>query len=243
MPIQEAEIRRIAVQSWPGQIVPLDPISKKPFTKIGPVERLKVKALNSTPVLQKKKGTKAKVIFPTMSLIYNLPCHHNLQFSLQDPQLQVTASTACLASGNCTKCKLNKEEDPSVQGAVVESGASGFLAGTLENKLKMDDVLLRSVPSAMPCRGRQVEGVGQDIGELSLRALFKLGPHHCLAFCTISSVVCWVEDRSGWDGECSVTDVYKNKAIRVFAPTSCMGTGNVSFSLPTFPSPYFALLY
>jgi hypothetical protein len=30
---QEAEIRRIVVRSIPGQRVPLDPISKKPFTK------------------------------------------------------------------------------------------------------------------------------------------------------------------------------------------------------------------
>jgi hypothetical protein len=33
--IQEAEIRRITVQSQHGQIVPQDPISKKPFTKKG----------------------------------------------------------------------------------------------------------------------------------------------------------------------------------------------------------------
>jgi hypothetical protein len=32
---QEAEIRRIAVQSQPWQIVPQDSISKKPFTKKG----------------------------------------------------------------------------------------------------------------------------------------------------------------------------------------------------------------
>jgi hypothetical protein len=32
---QEAEIRRITVQSQPGQIVPGDPISKKPITKQG----------------------------------------------------------------------------------------------------------------------------------------------------------------------------------------------------------------
>jgi hypothetical protein len=35
---QEAEIRRIAVGSHPGQIVLQDPISKKPITKIGLVE-------------------------------------------------------------------------------------------------------------------------------------------------------------------------------------------------------------
>jgi hypothetical protein len=33
---QEAETRRIEVRSQPGQIVPRDPISKKPITKIGP---------------------------------------------------------------------------------------------------------------------------------------------------------------------------------------------------------------
>jgi hypothetical protein len=32
---QESEIRRIKGQRQPGQIVPQDPISKKPFTKIG----------------------------------------------------------------------------------------------------------------------------------------------------------------------------------------------------------------
>jgi hypothetical protein len=38
----EAEIKRIVVWSQPGQIVPWDPILKKPFTKIGLVEWLKV---------------------------------------------------------------------------------------------------------------------------------------------------------------------------------------------------------
>jgi hypothetical protein len=33
LPAQEAEIRRIAVQSQPRQIVPRDPISKKPFAE------------------------------------------------------------------------------------------------------------------------------------------------------------------------------------------------------------------
>jgi uncharacterized protein with PQ loop repeat len=35
---QEAEIRRIAVQNQPGQIVPRNPISKKPIIKIGLVK-------------------------------------------------------------------------------------------------------------------------------------------------------------------------------------------------------------
>jgi hypothetical protein len=39
---QEAEIRRIAVRSQPRQMVPLDPISKKPITKKGLVEWLMV---------------------------------------------------------------------------------------------------------------------------------------------------------------------------------------------------------
>jgi hypothetical protein len=39
---QQAEIRMIAVQSQPRQIVPGDPISKKPFTKKGLVEWLKM---------------------------------------------------------------------------------------------------------------------------------------------------------------------------------------------------------
>jgi hypothetical protein len=38
---QEAEIRSISVQSQPGQIVPRDYL-KKPFTKIGLVDWLKV---------------------------------------------------------------------------------------------------------------------------------------------------------------------------------------------------------
>jgi hypothetical protein len=45
---QEAEIRRIVVQSQPGEIVH-EPLSQKPFTKVGLVEWLKVKALNSSP--------------------------------------------------------------------------------------------------------------------------------------------------------------------------------------------------
>jgi hypothetical protein len=45
---QEAEIRRIATQSQPGQMIPRDPISKKPNTKRA-VEWLKVYALSSSP--------------------------------------------------------------------------------------------------------------------------------------------------------------------------------------------------
>jgi hypothetical protein len=45
---QEAEIRRIVVQSQPGEIVH-EPLSQKPFTKVGLVEWLKVKALKSSP--------------------------------------------------------------------------------------------------------------------------------------------------------------------------------------------------
>jgi hypothetical protein len=57
---QEAEIRRIAVQSQPGKIVG-DPISKKPITKIGLVEWLKMKALSSNPSTTKKKKRFLKV--------------------------------------------------------------------------------------------------------------------------------------------------------------------------------------
>jgi hypothetical protein len=45
---QEAELRRIAVQSQPRKIILRDPISKKPFTKIGLMKWLKVKALSSS---------------------------------------------------------------------------------------------------------------------------------------------------------------------------------------------------
>jgi hypothetical protein len=48
---QEAEIRRVEVQSQPRQIVPQDPI----FTKIGLVERLQVKALNLSLSIDKKE--------------------------------------------------------------------------------------------------------------------------------------------------------------------------------------------
>jgi hypothetical protein len=57
---QEAEIRRNTVQSQPRQIVPRDPISKKPFTKKKKkrlMECLRVQALSSNPriALKKKK--------------------------------------------------------------------------------------------------------------------------------------------------------------------------------------------
>jgi hypothetical protein len=52
---QMANIRRITVQSQPGQSS-MRPYLKKPFTKIGLVEWLKVKALSSSPRTKKKKG-------------------------------------------------------------------------------------------------------------------------------------------------------------------------------------------
>jgi hypothetical protein len=51
---QEAEIRRIEVQSQPGQIIP-ETLSRKTFHKKGLVEWLKVKALSSSPSTTKKK--------------------------------------------------------------------------------------------------------------------------------------------------------------------------------------------
>jgi hypothetical protein len=54
---QEIEIRRIAVRSQPGQIVPRDPILKKPFTIIG---LYKMKALSSSP---STGGKKKKIMF------------------------------------------------------------------------------------------------------------------------------------------------------------------------------------
>jgi hypothetical protein len=57
---QEAEIRRIVVQSQP-QASSQDPFSKKPFTKVGLVEWLKVKVLSSIPsTTQKTKAKKEK---------------------------------------------------------------------------------------------------------------------------------------------------------------------------------------
>jgi hypothetical protein len=50
---QEAEVRRIMVQSQPRQIVS-EILSQKPFTKIGLVQWLKVKALSSSPSTAKK---------------------------------------------------------------------------------------------------------------------------------------------------------------------------------------------
>jgi hypothetical protein len=51
---QEAEIRRIVVQSQPGKIVQ-DPILKKKNLKKGLVECLKVYVLSSNPSTTKKK--------------------------------------------------------------------------------------------------------------------------------------------------------------------------------------------
>jgi hypothetical protein len=52
---QEAEIRRITVQSQPGHTVLRDPVSKIPIIKIGLVEWLKVNTLSSNPSTAKKK--------------------------------------------------------------------------------------------------------------------------------------------------------------------------------------------
>jgi hypothetical protein len=52
---QEAEIGRITGRGQPGQIVLQDPILRKPFTKKGLVEWLKVKALHSSLSTAKKK--------------------------------------------------------------------------------------------------------------------------------------------------------------------------------------------
>jgi hypothetical protein len=46
---QEAESRRIGAGGEPKQIVLKDPVSKRPLTKKGVVEGLKVKALSSSP--------------------------------------------------------------------------------------------------------------------------------------------------------------------------------------------------
>jgi hypothetical protein len=51
---QEAEIRRIKVQSQPGQITH-EPYLEKPSTKIGLPMWLKVQALSSNPSTAKKK--------------------------------------------------------------------------------------------------------------------------------------------------------------------------------------------
>jgi hypothetical protein len=51
---QEAEIRRIAIQSQPGQIARETASRKYPSQK-GLVEWLKVKALSSSPSTEKKK--------------------------------------------------------------------------------------------------------------------------------------------------------------------------------------------
>jgi hypothetical protein len=56
LPTQEAEIRRIVVQSQ--QIVHETLISKIPNTKIGMMEWLKVSALSSSPSTEKRKKKK-----------------------------------------------------------------------------------------------------------------------------------------------------------------------------------------
>jgi hypothetical protein len=50
----EAEIRRITVRNYPGQIVCETLSRKKTSQKIGLVEWLKVKALSSSPGIEKK---------------------------------------------------------------------------------------------------------------------------------------------------------------------------------------------
>jgi hypothetical protein len=52
---QEAEIRRIMVQSQSRQIVPQAPISKKPFRKKGWCSGLKCRPRVSSPSTAKKK--------------------------------------------------------------------------------------------------------------------------------------------------------------------------------------------
>jgi hypothetical protein len=60
--MQEAEIRRIAVQSQPRQIVHEPPISKKTHHKKGLVEWLKGKALSSNLSTAKKKKKKLQCL-------------------------------------------------------------------------------------------------------------------------------------------------------------------------------------
>jgi hypothetical protein len=64
---QEAEIRRIKVQSQPRQIVH-ETILKTPITKQGLVEGLKVKALNSNPSMI--------VLWCLQELVSGNPPHH-----------------------------------------------------------------------------------------------------------------------------------------------------------------------
>jgi hypothetical protein len=52
---QEAEIRRVMVQSQPGQIV-RETFLEKPFTKIELVKWLKVKTLSSSTTTTKKSS-------------------------------------------------------------------------------------------------------------------------------------------------------------------------------------------
>jgi hypothetical protein len=56
-------MRRITVQSQPRQIVREILSKKKPFTKIGQVEWLKVKALSSSPQYCKKRKSVLQLLF------------------------------------------------------------------------------------------------------------------------------------------------------------------------------------
>jgi hypothetical protein len=56
---QEAAIRRIVVQSQHGLTIPY---LKKPFTKIGLVEWLKVKVMSSSPSTTKKKKSLGRLL-------------------------------------------------------------------------------------------------------------------------------------------------------------------------------------
>jgi hypothetical protein len=53
---RDAEIRRTAVRSQPQANSSCNPLSKKPITKKGLVEWLKVWALSSNPTIGKKKS-------------------------------------------------------------------------------------------------------------------------------------------------------------------------------------------
>jgi hypothetical protein len=73
---QEAEIRRMAVQSQPRQIVH-KPLSRKYSSQKGLVEWLKLKALSSSPSTTKKKereicSTLSWVAFPYKTLVGDL---------------------------------------------------------------------------------------------------------------------------------------------------------------------------
>jgi hypothetical protein len=68
---QEAEIKRILVQSQPRQIVHKT-LSQKTFTKIGLLEWLKVEALSSSPVPPKKKKKRKKLKMTQTPWIHQL---------------------------------------------------------------------------------------------------------------------------------------------------------------------------